>query len=166
MSFSLNEVAALGTKAARGAGADPAVAAAFGAALVRHLCAGRAAEDIDGALDALPHGPALHGALICRLMRRYRETQGTVSAPAHVPQALARSYLDTLPAPPTATFRAVEEGEVRYELPPLDPAPLPDRIEVPTALLTRLNRLAKETYVPNSDASRAAGAGAGLTDND
>lgn len=37
---------------------------------------------------------------------------------------------------------------------------------VPVAVLERLSALAAKTYVPASEASRAAGAGAGLTDND
>ncbi len=37
---------------------------------------------------------------------------------------------------------------------------------VPLDVLDRLNGLAAKTYVPASEASRAAGAGAGLTDND
>jgi len=38
--------------------------------------------------------------------------------------------------------------------------------EVNDALWARLGALAEKTFVPETDASRAGGAGAGLTDND
>ncbi len=40
------------------------------------------------------------------------------------------------------------------------------RVDVDDALWTRLNTMAQRTYVPATEASRLAGAGAGLTDND
>ncbi len=42
----------------------------------------------------------------------------------------------------------------------------PERVSVAPALLTGLQDFAANTYVPESEASRLAGAGAGLTDND
>lgn len=45
------------------------------------------------------------------------------------------------------------------------PDPL-GRRDVPEALLTHLEELAAKTLVPETEASREAGAGAGLTDND
>ncbi|MGB1234519.1 MAG: hypothetical protein ACPG5U_02160 [Planktomarina sp.] len=44
--------------------------------------------------------------------------------------------------------------------------PLPQRAIIDDALWQRLNRWASKTYVPETDASRLSGAGAGLTDND
>lgn len=44
--------------------------------------------------------------------------------------------------------------------------PALSRREVPEALLTHLEEMAARLLVPETDASRAAGAGAGLTDND
>lgn len=40
------------------------------------------------------------------------------------------------------------------------------RCDIPEALYTRLNTFAARTYAPATEASRLAGAGAGLTDND
>lgn len=45
-------------------------------------------------------------------------------------------------------------------------ARLPARLTCPDALLSTLQTFAQLTYVPATAASRAAGAGAGLTDND
>ena len=45
-------------------------------------------------------------------------------------------------------------------------SPQADVIEVPDAVWTAANRLAAEFYVPASEASRLAGAGAGVNDND
>ena len=45
-------------------------------------------------------------------------------------------------------------------------APLVGHVTVPSIVWENLRNLADETYVPASDASRIAGAGAGLNDND
>lgn len=42
----------------------------------------------------------------------------------------------------------------------------PARVSLPAEVHAQLSELAQNTYVPASEASRAAGAGAGLTDND
>ncbi|WP_425038213.1 DUF3726 domain-containing protein [Primorskyibacter sp. S187A] len=126
MSHSVNEIEALATKAARGAGAPPAQAAKFGQAAVRHLAASRAEAALIDALQALPGGPILQFAL-----RPDR---------AH---PLGQSYA---------------EAQAR--------AAMPARLAPSKALLDALAPLAHKTYVPASEASRTAGAGAGLTDND
>lgn len=46
------------------------------------------------------------------------------------------------------------------------PAVVPARLGASGALMDALSALAHKTYVPATDASRLAGAGAGLTDND
>lgn len=159
MSFSANEVTALATKAARGAGADMGQAAAFGAACAGHLAADRDPAQISAALDALPAGPIHHGPLVCRQAARGADT---VTLRANMPVDLARSYLETLPKPVTCTLLS-STGDSH---PASSGAEKASRIDLPRDLLTHLNRLAQETYVPNTEASRAAGAGAGLTDND
>ena len=49
-------------------------------------------------------------------------------------------------------------GEIRFDR--------PQRLFPDPAVWARLNRFASKTYAPATEASRAAGAGAGLTDND
>ncbi len=105
---------------------------------------------------------------------------------AHFGQALC-SYLaeDGDVAPVVAALRALPNGPIQtlpfsyatLDHPPADHyrilalprdkrASLPARLECPTPLLRLLQKLAQNTHVPSSIASRAAGAGAGLTDND
>lgn len=163
MSLSHNEVMGLAAKAARGGGAGPAQAQSFGRAAVCHLGAGRDPDQLTDALGALPGGAINRAALICRTVTQHRETQGTLVLDTDMPEALLASYLDTLPFERQATLRDKATGAL---FAPDAPSPLPERLEVPGPLLTLMNRLAKLTYVPNSDASRAAGAGAGLSDND
>ncbi|MGR3503259.1 hypothetical protein [Pseudaestuariivita sp.] len=161
LSFSWNEVAALAAKAARGAGADAGQAAVFGAALVRHLGQARDTGEILDALESLPRGPIHAGPLLCRAKRAEASTFDTRE---RLPQGVARSYAETVGQPGTSPLE-VTTLDQSYTLGADEPAPMPERLTLPTPLLTRLNRLAKETYVPNSDASRA-GAGAGTSDND
>ncbi len=71
-----------------------------------------------------------------------------------------------------------DSGVDRVEVPAeadieIQPAPAParsylrsTRIDIAAAILEQLNRYAHRTYAPSTEASRAAGAGAGLTDND
>jgi hypothetical protein len=46
------------------------------------------------------------------------------------------------------------------------PPPAKGRGEIPPDVQNRLNAFAQRTYAPATEASRLAGAGAGLTDND
>lgn len=131
MSYSVNEVQMLAQKAARGGGAYAAQAAHFGLAVVTHLAAGRATEDLEQALRDLPEGP-----------------------------------IQTLPFQVTPTPGSLGETYTALRLPPEERAALPERLEVPEKFISLLQTLAQKTYVPSSVASRASGAGAGLTDND
>ena len=127
--YALNEIQMLAQKAARGGGAHPAQAAHFGRAVLYHLAAHRAPEDVLDALASLPAGPI----------------QSLPFAPEATP--LGQSYMDAMAGP--------------------DARPnLPVRLTVAPDMLARLEALAQRTYVPATDASRSAGAGAGLTDND
>ena len=80
--------------------------------------------------------------------------------------------LDALPAGPIQTMPfAPEPGPLSASYSEALAAPdsrpaLPARLALPLDLKAQMERLAQNTYVPATESSRAAGAGAGLTDND
>ncbi|TMM55270.1 hypothetical protein [Sulfitobacter sabulilitoris] len=166
MSWSMTEWAALAAKAARGAGAPPAQAQAFGRAAAQHLAQGRAAEDLARALGALPGGPilSLPPALIAAQVDAGTGLQTTLAAPDG--PALAQSYVEGLPW--RVTVLRAEGGTLCFALDTGTPAPraTPARLTPPPALVKRMEALAERTFVPETDASRQRGAGAGLTDSD
>jgi hypothetical protein len=159
MTRSMNEVMVLATKAARGAGAPPAQAAQFGAAAAAHLAAGRDVRSLHKALIALPDGPII--ALPLEILR----IAETILARGPLQSAdidLVQSYVSTLP------YQAHLSREHLLELDLTKPATrIPvQRIELPDELYVEWSRLAARMLVPESDASRLSGAGAGLSDND
>jgi len=94
-------------------------------------------------------------------------------APDALTEALTEALLElpdgpiqTLPFQVTPPSGALGETYALLRLPPEERTALPERLEVPEALFSLMQRLAQETYVPSSEASRVAGAGAGLSDND
>ncbi|MCF6444957.1 hypothetical protein L1065_09405 [Nereida sp. MMG024] len=133
---SANEVMGLGIKAARGAGFDIGQAADFGAALVIHLCEGRNTAEITAAL-ADPDGP------ITGMPARIDALYDPNESGQDLFTGLALSY-----------FQASQGAR---------PKP---RLLLPKSLEAELTTLAAKTYVPASDGSRLAGAGASLLDND
>lgn len=164
MTWSAAEILALATKAARGAGAPPEQSARFGQAAVAHLRAGRDAAVLIAALDALPGGPVL--ILPRRIDMRLSGADGdraTIVKPEADP--LLDSYVDALPfqtsecATPEGAVVTVQLGAPRDRLGPR-------RITGCAKLVGHMSELAKAILVPDSDISRRAGAGAGLTDND
>lgn len=163
MSFSVNEIQSLCIKAARGAGASSGCADRFGAAATRHLFAHRDARDLLTALAKLPLGPV---ATLPALVDGLLLLQTNVEVPKDATKALVESYVEALP------FRTqqceAENDLLRAQIDTSQPAvPIKcKRLEVPVTVLNALKTLAAKTYVPASDASRIAGAGAGLTDND
>lgn len=164
VSRSLNEIATLAAKAARGAGFGPAQADRFGQALLYHLAAARDPDQMTGALAEAPKGPIHEGALLCRLLQQHRTFPGVLRLPLTLPETVARSYAATVPHPWSATLRATAGDG--FEFAPFTPPSLPERLDLPRMTQTLLNRYARRIYVANTDASRSAGAGAGLTDND
>jgi hypothetical protein len=145
----------LAAKAARGAGAPSAQAANYGRAAVRHLCSGRAEDDLRLALITLPEGPIL--ALPLKLTEceaGILESDGW--------DALARSYVEALP------FEASLDADMNLVFDLAHPArhSVPARCELPMKINSLWCDLAAKTLVPESDASRISGAGAGLSDND
>lgn len=163
MKASANEVMTLAAKAARGAGAPPAQAAAFGRAALCHLAAGRSAVDLITALDALPHGPIVSLPLTFAALATPASPKAMFRADA--PPDLVRSYAE---AQPFATSVAFDGQHLTATLDIKTPTARPtvSRINLPDELARLLNTHAAKTLVPESAASRSSGAGAGLTDND
>ncbi len=162
MTRSVNEVTGLAVKAARGAGAPPAQAAQFGAAAVVHICAGRDVQVLGAALDALPAGPIIEYPLV---LARIAEAQveGIAEGAFEVDEEeLARSYIEALPCQASLTTDCVLHLDLNR---PAERRQLP-RIELPDEVHAKWSALAAKLLVPESDASRISGAGAGLTDND
>ncbi|KIN60227.1 hypothetical protein Z945_1195 [Sulfitobacter noctilucae] len=166
MMCSANEVVTLAAKAARGGGAPPAQATAFGKAALSHLGAGCAAEDIAAALDGLPDGPVL--ALPLRLATVLEKNSGEIVDHMISPgpfAALELSYCYAKRFAVTGKTQGTDIHVRMYINQPTKPPPMP-RVAVPDELITKMQQLAAKTLVPESDASRISGAGAGLTDND
>tara|TARA_R110002110_G_scaffold92355_5_gene240809 strand:+ start:743 stop:1240 length:498 start_codon:yes stop_codon:yes gene_type:complete len=165
MTRSANEVMVLAGKAARGAGAPPAQASEFGRAAVRHIHAGRDPSDISRALEAVPNGPIMDFPIaFARVFERGGDTPcGQVDASTWLP--LAESYADALPyAVQVDVVGEVLNITVDLQCPAAK-AHL-GRLTLPDALFDQMTTFAARILVPESDASRLAGAGAGLTDND
>lgn len=166
LSWSAAEVSALGTKAARGAGAPPAQAARFGQVVSLHLMTGRDATDLSAALDALPAGPILdHPLTLDRAM--IAAEKGEAAELVDVPfDALLQSYVEALPFAAEVVRAGPDRLIFRCDLAAPRVPPVLKRICGCDALITQMECLAACTLVPESDLSRLSGAGAGLTDND
>lgn len=165
MTRSANEVMGLATKAARGAGAPPAQAAEFGRAMVRHMYAGRDLDYLSRALDDLPKGPIMDFPVaFARVIESNAvPARGQVEASAWLP--LAQSYADALPYAATVNVMG-NVLDITVDL--HNPAAKTSlgRFVLPDTMLDKMNALSARILVPESDASRLGGAGAGLTDND
>lgn len=168
VSWSRAEVQALAAKAARGAGAPPAQAAAFGKAAAVHLGSGREPDDLARALSDLPGGAIiafplqvaqiLHEAWDAGPEVQRIDTRGVL--------ALMHSYLDTLPCECVVTEQNGDVIHVTLDIKAPAAARATTRITGCDVLITRMIALADRTYVPDSDASRSTGAGAGAGDAD
>jgi hypothetical protein len=154
MSRSVAEVTALAGRAALGSGALPAQAQAFGSAAAMHMLNGRDAEALRSALALLPAGP------IRDIPLRLLDAQATPEVPVAIAWAslgtLVESYADGLSYllvidPEASTITACTG---------CSHVPSAGRITGYDALLADLEALAARTYVPESEASRAQGAGA------
>ena len=159
---SANEVMVLATKAARGAGAPPAQAAQFGAAAVVHLTAGRDIAALDAALAALPDGPIIELPLA---LTRIAESQVEGIATGVLDLAgstLAQSYVAAL----SYAAALAKDGTVHLDFNRPAPRAMVQRIDLSEQRYTAWTAMAAALLVPESDASRLSGAGAGLTDND
>jgi hypothetical protein len=164
MSRSANEVTVLCAKAARGAGAPPEQATLFGRAALCHLAAGRDPALLRGALEALPGGPILRlPPLFMALAEAVLREEGPGALPDDLPPELLQSYAEAQPF-----LVRIGAQTCQAQARPSEPAPpLPaTRIALQPELQALLQSLAAKTLVPESEASRRVGAGAGLTDND
>ena len=158
-SNSANEIEALVLKAARGGGLplglaeDLAMATAYLDLDALRTCPcthGGAAFEIPQALDAVAagNGPKTVEADAV-LIAAY-----VANSEVHLGKTL-----DWETTPSGATFHRFGVKT------PVEHAPLSRRV-IPQDLCTHLNELAQKTHVPETESSRAGGAGAGLTDND
>ncbi|WP_298843226.1 DUF3726 domain-containing protein [uncultured Roseobacter sp.] len=163
MSWSASEIAALATKAARGAGAPAGQAARFGEAAAFCLMTGGAPAALEAALAAVPAGgpvldlPAALDGIIARQGGELR---------SDAPAILIRAYVAVLPFAADATETGHGRWKIMVDLTRPSPRPTPRRISGCDGLIACMSELAARTFVPESEASRAAGAGAGLNDND
>lgn len=158
---SWTEVQALAVKAATGAGVPPSQALAFGAMLPRHLADGGAEAPLSHALSA--------PSLILALAER---AQAMVESASMSPRlvtareadagtrALLISWLAALPCQVDITGSA-DELRVRLNLSEPSSRKRPARLTISDVLFDQMTALAVRAYVPDSDASRASGAGAG-----
>lgn len=166
MTRSANEVQNLIAKAARGAGAPPAQAAAFGRAAVCHLSAGRGEAELRRALGALPQGPIMELPLALARLMETAETGNATGDLSHAqtPQ-LVQSYVDALPFKHQAQALG---GGITVQIDVTQPAPRAavTRLDPSAAFVAELTALLAKTLVPDTAASRLSGAGAGLQDND
>lgn len=175
MILSRNEISALCVKAARGAGLPLGHADDLGRA--GPLLAER------GELQALVAALSVPPAPVDISEARIAEARVAMAGPTAVDLVQAGQgplILQGLDAPEVmhaladvvrsgVTLRETAEGlEVRLgnEMDVTDDAPQGGAIDVPDDVIGVLGGLAARTYVPASEASRIAGAGAGLTDND
>lgn len=166
MQKSWTELQALAVKAALGAAVPPAQALAFGAMVPRHLADGGAQAQL---IDALGTPD-----VIVTLAHKVEEIIETASLSARVvstqeadtgQRALLISWLASLPCQAGITNSA---QDVHVHLSLTDPSTRsrPDRVTIAAPLFDVMQALAARTYVPDSAASRASGAGAGLMELD
>lgn len=171
--WSLSEVGALVQKAARGAGIPLGQAEDLGQVAVYLAGTGgdvtlitQALEEPIGAVDVHWHaewlevraGPA---ALIAPIVRdAFQMGFDYVVLIEPLQSDLIIAYLAQSGMNATQTADAIKRGAVAAPQKPVGP------VEIPDTDWTLWEKLAAKTYVPESTASRVAGAGAGLTDND
>lgn len=166
MNMSWTEVQALGVKAAGGAGVPPAQALAFGAMLARHVADGGPQGAVSAALER-PEAIVDLAHRVETIVEAASVSARPVKATEDDPgtRAMLVSWLSGLPC---LAELDVSGPRISVRLSLTDPSTRkrPDRLVLDAALLTQLNDLAARTYVPDSDASRTGGAGAGLMELD
>jgi hypothetical protein len=132
--------------------------------VVCHLHAQRDVAKLWEALEALPHGPILTLPLaFARLTENVEQTQA--KGVIHSQDTLVLSYAEALPFAQTHEIRADGVYVVVNQTTPATRRSRA-RVDLPDDLANWMSTLAARTFVPESEASRLAGAGAGLTDND
>lgn len=169
-----NEIAAIVQKAARGAGAPPGQAEDLARIAVHVVNTGRdldcvvaALDDFDDPLDVqwdsdcikVRSGPACTVASVVRDAFLSGVTSARLADPAQAP--LIRAALDEAGIMVTGD----DTDLIRTDHLPA-PATVRGPVDIPDHQWVRLETYADRTLVPETDASRIAGAGAGLHDND
>lgn len=164
MNWSRAEFRSLVTKAARGAGAPPEQAGRFGQAAVVHMISGHEAPILLDALEALPEGPILANPREIDVALS-TASAGFVEMIRDASDVLFESYVLALPF---SVEVATGKGDKIYRV-TTTAAPMrrkEARVIAPDDLVGRLTAFAQAVLVPESEASRSSGAGAGLDDND
>jgi len=161
MNLSANQIIATTLKAARGAGFPMAQAEGFATAAAQHLIEGRDEADISQALIHTDDSPIYTLPMVLDEVC----LTGSQSIKDAKLSDLIASYVETAPfqAQCVRAGRTVLIKHISDKPPTTATAP---RVAMSPTLWAHLNKLAAKTYVPASEASRIAGAGAGLTDND
>ena len=170
-----NEVEAMALKAARGAGAPLGHAEDFARAAGAMAMADAAALDslsnaLDGPFEVDASGIPLRLVGPCMMVMplaidALRSGEAEVLLPGAHPPALVQAYIRVA----AQDFDiALEISGEKLRLGAVQPpAALPAKaVAVPDAIWRIWDALAAKTYVPETESSRLAGAGAGLTDND
>lgn len=163
---SWTEIQALAVKAATGAAVPPAQALAFGAMATRHLADGGAEAPL---ADALRSPDTI--LTLAHQVEEIIETASisgqmvSIAAPNAAQRAVLISWLASLPCQAEITTQS-EEIRVRLSLRDPSARTRPARVAIGTQLFDQMQTLAATTYVPDSAASRAGGAGAGAMDLD
>ena len=164
--MSWTEVQNLGVKAASGAGVPPAQALAFGAMVARHV----ADDGPQGPVAAALSAPDTIVGLAHKV-ETIVEAASMSSKPVRVGEddagtrAMLVSWISGLPC---KSELEVAGAKLRIVLSLTEPSTRgrPDRLHLEPSLAAQMTDLAAKTYVPDSDASRAGGAGAGLMELD
>ncbi|MEL6452879.1 MAG: hypothetical protein AAFQ19_16625 [Pseudomonadota bacterium] len=165
-SWSWTETQALGVRAASGAGVPPAQALAFGAMLARHLADDGAEAPLMRALTAPDAVLGLaHRVETVVEQASVGGNSVTVEEADAGQRALLISWLSALPC---EADLSVTGNTITAKLDLAAPSlrSRPARITLSDDLAADLHALASKTYVPDSDTSRASGAGAGLMELD
>lgn len=158
---SWTELHALAVKAALGAGVPPSQALGFGAMLPRHLADGGSETPLAAALQA-PDAIVSLAHQIEIMIEAASLSPRLVSAknPDAGQRTLLISWLTSLPC--QAKVLATSEGvQACLSLHAPSCRERPARIVISHDLFAQLEALAARTYVPDSETSRASGAGVG-----
>lgn len=157
--YSFTEVEAVLTKAARGNGAGVAHASRFGKAAALCLCEDNGMVLVNDALADLPGGVIFEYA--SRLQNDLAHASGkTLALPKGDP--LWVGYIVSLPY----TSEQCADGSFTVLLDTFNKPVRPPRLYIEEENMSHWQALAAKTYVPETEQSRIAGAGAGLMDND
>jgi hypothetical protein len=157
--YSFTEIEALLSKAARGCGSGVADAARFGKAGALCLNAKEGSDLVNAALADLPKGVIGENAKYIQA-RLAHATGNTLQFSGG--DALWEGYVTSLPY----VAEQGADGAFTVSLDAFAKPVLPPRLFIADQNIANWQALAARNYVPETEQSRLAGAGAGLTDND